>query len=546
MKNKKVLSIILSVLAIFCLSLGAACSSKPIELVDFEDQTVLGSLYTDFSLNSYVIVSDTEGNIYRATVNVKDANGQEVGVYFNRFEPTMMGNYTATISVKVGKATKSRTIIIDVKDRSTPRISLLDNIYVGTVGSEYILPAFEVKKLTEEPVSTTSKLYKVDGDDKVEITNLVNDRFTPNDAGDYLFEITAVDQFNTTVQKAYPIKIRPQMAVNMLEDFDDELSAFNANAYGCDGARAGTYHQEFEGATGVVQIYSPRSQNCAAVRFNKTYEELAALGEFDAIVFRIYIDMAGSTHAFKIGSKFANVACKEWVDFSVTKAELLGLSGLKGSTDAEKWDSFCRKFSITGNGQYMFSHQDGANDMTIYVDSIKLEKRAPLAANMLEDFNHQTTATNVQFNQYGTCDGSGAGSWWNGTYHQTFQGATGVVQINGHSEGAVKAVPIRFSRTETELLAIMQNLESITYRVYVESSYWFVPVGQSGRVLQPGWHDITVSKAELLTGTTVEDFCKAHCDTGSGVGNTFTRANDSNQKIYIDYISFTSVSAANN
>jgi hypothetical protein len=82
--------------------------------------------------------------------------------------------------------------------------------------------------------------------------------------------------------------------------------------------------------------------------------------------------------------------------------------------------------------------------------------------------------------------------------------------------------------------------------VYVEANYWFVPVGQRGEILEPGWHDITVSKAELLTGTTVEDFCKAHCNTGSGVGNTFTRANDSNQKIYIDYISFTSVSAANN
>lgn len=539
MKMKKVLINILMLITLICCLMAVACSNKQVELVDFDDITVNGSIYSDFSLAGYVYVSDTDGNLYKATVSVVDADGNEVETLFNRFEPTKMEEYTATISVKVGGKTQTRKIIIDVKDRSVPQITLTENIYVGTVNSEYILPTVEVRKITEEEITPEIKVFYQNGESSTEVELSNENRFTPQNSGDYLMQITATDKYGTLAKKTYSFYVRPQMAENVLEDFGDEKSKYNFTAYGCGGANAGTYYEEFGGKTGVVYVSSPGSQNCSALRFNKTYEELVSLTEFDNLVFTIYLDMEGETHPLKVGGKFEQVKCRQWVDFVVSRAQLLDL--VSGETDVQKWDNFCKKYCVTGNGAYMFSHQDGHNAMHIYVDNVKLEKRAPLAANMLEDFNHPSTAENVQYNAWGTCNGTGSGSWWAGTYHETYQGATGVVELKAHNDSKGYQIPIRFSRTESELAQIMQNLESVTYRIYSpDTNYWFVAGKKAGVVIQKDtWTEVTVTKAELLGETSEADYVKAHCNTGSGVGNTYNNQG----RLFIDSVTFTLVNA---
>ena len=207
------------------------------------------------------------------------------------------------------------------------------------------------------------------------------------------------------------------------------------------------------------------------------------------------------------------------------------------------------KASISKDGVVTANASEGSTKITAkvlgknYVNTVAF--RPAMADNMLEDFNVASSAKNVQYNQYGSCDGSGGGSWWPGTYHEEYAGATGVVEIAGHTEGASGYVPIRFSRTEAKLLKILNEMTSITIRVYVTTNQWVVPVGQSGKVLQTNvWQDITITKEQLLTGTTAEEFAKAHCNTGSGKGNTFKRANTKageDGTIYIDYISFNTV-----
>ena len=207
------------------------------------------------------------------------------------------------------------------------------------------------------------------------------------------------------------------------------------------------------------------------------------------------------------------------------------------------------KASVSEDGVVTANASEGSTKITArvlgknYVNTVAF--RSAMADNMLEDFNVKSSAKNVQYNQYGSCDGSGNGSWWAGTYHEEYAGATGVVEIKGHAEGASGYVPIRFSRTEAELLEILEKMTSITIRAYVTTNQWVVPVGQSGNVLQANvWQDITITKEQLLTGTTAEEFAKAHCNTGSGKGNTFKRANTKTGEdgtIYIDYISFNTV-----
>ena len=550
MKARKVSAIILSLFAAICISLAFACGKNKAELVGFTDETVQGSLYSDFVLSEYIVAFDTDGNVYRGEATVKDADGNDVEVLFNRFEPTKVGEYKATISVTLGKEQKTRTITVEVEDRSVPAIALKEDVYVGTVGAEYILPAFEAKKVSGEAVTTSFKVLFNAEDGNKDVTETVKEgRFTPRLAGDYLFEITASDSKGISATKSYPFIVRPQMEENALEDFSHEASRFNANAYGCDGVKAGVYYTEFNGANGVVLVSSPGSQNVAAVRFNKTFEQMKTLGNFEIMVFRIYLDVDGktekdTTHTFQIGAKvITNVPIREWYDFKLKKDDLLKMSRLEGETTDERWESFCRMFCITGNGRYLFTHHEAAKTTNVYIDTIYVYSRPAMADNMLEDFNDASTAANVQWNQYGTCDGSGNGSWWAGKYHEEYAGATGVVEIAGHAEGASGYVPIRFSKTEAELLEILGKMTSITIRVYVTTNQWVVPVGQSGKVLKAadGWQDITITKEQLLTGTTAEDFAKAHCNTGSGKGNTFKRGNTKageDGTIYIDYISF--------
>lgn len=167
-----------------------------------------------------------------------------------------------------------------------------------------------------------------------------------------------------------------------------------------------------------------------------------------------------------------------------------------------------------------------------YTKTVKL--RPAMADNMLEDFNSELSKDNVQYNVWSNCNDGG----FSGAYHETYNGATGVVEIIGHEAGS-SMTPIRFNKTEQELLEILQKSESITYRVYVEENVWFVPVGQSGFVLKnaDGWKDVVVTKTQLLSDTTLEEFAKNHCNTGSGKGNTFSRANNGG-KIFIDSITF--------
>ena len=549
MKARRVSAIFLSLFAAICISFASACVKNKTELVGFNDETVQGSLYSDFVLSEYIVAFDTEGNVYRGEATVEDEDGNDVVVLFNRFEPTKVGVYKATIAVTVGKERKTRTITVEVEDRSVPAIALKEDVYVGTVGAEYILPAYEAKKVSGEAVTTSFKVLINAEDGNKDVTETVKEgRFTPQLAGDYLFEITASDSKGISATKIYPFIVRPQMEENALEDFSHETSRFNATAYGCDGAKSGVYYTEFNGANGVVLVSSPGSQNVSAVRFNKTYEQMMQLGNFEIMVFRIYLDVDGktgqnTTHPFQIGAKvITDVPVREWYDFKIQKDDLLKMSRLEGETADERWNSFCLSFCITGNGCYLFTHHESVKTTNVYIDNIYVYSRPAMAENMLEDFNDASTAANVQYNQYGTCDGSGNGSWWSGTYHEEYAGAKGVVEIVGHTEGASGYVPIRFSRTEAELLKILNEMKSITIRVYVTTNQWVVPVGQSGKVLKPGeWQDITITKEQLLTGTTAEEFAKAHCNTGSGKGNTFKRANTKageDGTIYIDYISF--------
>ena len=116
-KSKKLLILILSAITLFCMSLGiVGCTQKEIKLVGFDDITVEGSLYEDFSVAGYLIVVDTYNNTYRGTVEVTDYENNLVELVFNRFELTSLNPYLARISVKLpnGKI-EVREITIEVK-----------------------------------------------------------------------------------------------------------------------------------------------------------------------------------------------------------------------------------------------------------------------------------------------------------------------------------------------------------------------------------------------------------------------------------------------
>lgn len=239
-----------------------------------------------------------------------------------------------------------------------------------------------------------------------------------------------------------------------------------------------------------------------------------------------------------ITSAISNMVVSNGTKFSLKPTNLpdgLGINVVYTSSNNDA-------ISIDENGLATVLADSGSVDLTVkvlgktFTNTITL--RPAMAENMLEDFNSELSANNVQYNVWANCGDGG----FPGIYHPTYNDATGVIEIKGHENGASQT-PIRFNKTEQELYEILQKSESITIKVCSTTNVWLVPAGTTGFVLKQsdGWKEIVINKTDLLTGTTLEAFCKAHCNTGNGKGGAILSRANNGDEIYIDSISFNEI-----
>ncbi len=383
-KSKKLLILILSAITLFCMSLGiVGCTQKEIKLVGFDDITVEGSLYEDFSVAGYLIAVDTYNNTYRGTVEVTDYENNLVELVFNRFELTSLNPYLARISVKLpnGKI-EVREITIEVKDKNAPKFSYSCALYTGTVGSVYTLPTVTATKISGDVFTATAKVYFNENGTEKEQT-ITDGKFIPQEEGKYTLRSTVIDQYGDEYKDDRTIVVRPQMAGNMLEDFNYEGSYQNATGdLSFTNPSTGKWYETYVDseettANGVVYFSIWYNNQVSAGRFNKTEAELKELiQQVDSITLRFMIVRKGfEEFGFRFFQVQQTVPVGKWTSISVSKTEIL--AKMKGETEEEKIADFAKAYSLTGSGVSqggvrLFGSPIGGTGLPldVYVDSI--------------------------------------------------------------------------------------------------------------------------------------------------------------------------------
>ncbi|MBQ3219822.1 MAG: Ig-like domain-containing protein [Clostridia bacterium] len=152
--------------------------------------------------------------------------------------------------------------------------------------------------------------------------------------------------------------------------------------------------------------------------------------------------------------------------------------------------------------------------------------RAPMAANMLEDFNDISSLENVA----NANDSSSAREEWLPTY----DGATGVVRVNLY----MSDVNGKFNRTLDELKEMTIN--SITVKLWIDAP-WTPSVtifGVSKTTKQKEWVEITLTKEEIIAANTSWDnFLSIYSSEGTG-RKLFYFSSGASYNVYFDSITF--------
>ncbi len=230
-------------------------------------------------------------------------------------------------------------------------------------------------------------------------------------------------------------------------------------------------------------------------------------------------------------------------DFKVPTASLLGVDGNVVATSTKESTEVLYRVNTnatavpvaigdngkiavkSGNYDVNYSLKVGES---VYSKSISFfAARKAMAANMLEDFDDETSLDNIinpNFSKDTTLE----------KWHSEYNGRTGVAQIS--AKGA--QVDLKFNRSLEELKAI--DFDYITVSMYVDVN-WILTTTQIFGVVKKmqnkQWLDITVTKEEIIeVHGSVEAFFEVFAREGTG--RRFAYHNCSEATFYIDSVSF--------
>lgn len=413
-KRKWFVGVLLAVASVSCALLGAACAEKTEEassLVDFNDATVYADYKSDFSINPYLTAIDEQGGVHKGTATVVDGAGNEVELFANRFKIASVENYTATVSVTLGEATYTRTLTIDVLDKTAPVISL--SPFVASKGKE-CAPEITATKIEAEEITPSFKVYSLDGDEATELA-VSNGKFTPTREGEHKLVVTAEDQYGTVSTLEHEFYARSYM--NVLQSFDVASSATDvlgsetgANYDTVEGGFYTAWHETHQGRNGVVETVTTSGgqygMGKVAVRFNRSVEELAAM-QFDYISVWLWID-APTTETFRIFSLNyeleKEVQGGSWQEVRIYKDDISASQSFwtnnSGGYDNAR-DKFDHTHAQDGTGDYLFNiklpEATDKNDLTTQSDALKIYLDSVSYANIAIDEYVAPTATGGQF-----------------------------------------------------------------------------------------------------------------------------------------------------
>lgn len=390
-RGKWFIGMLLAVGSLACLTLGAACGKGNAKetaatLVDFTDATVYADYKADFSINPYLTAIDDQGGVHKGVAKVVDSEGNDVKLFANRFKIDRVEDYTATVSVVLNDTTHTRTLTIDVLDKTPPVISV--SPFVARKGQE-CAPEIVVTKFEAEEITPSFKVYSILGEESHELA-VDNGKFTPKDEGVHKMVVTAEDQYGTVSTIEHEFYARSYM--NVLQSFDVQTSVSDVLASKT-GANYDTeangfytaWHETYEGRKGVVETVTTSGgvygMGKVAVRFNRSVEELAEM-EFDYISIWAWIEgEAGQTYQAYAGNAVLEkeLQANAWQEIRIYKEDIESsksywYNDTKGYKGARDW--FNHAHAQDGTGDYLFNiklpQATDANDLTTQSKAVKV------------------------------------------------------------------------------------------------------------------------------------------------------------------------------
>lgn len=351
MKIKKIKAVLFT--AITAVFVGAfslvGCEIKDeteILLQNFEDteaSALLGEYY-----NLPASVKDSDGNEYTVTYSVKTKTGYEASVFNNAFLVNELENYVVTCYANVSKDDiRSREIIVKVEDKEKPEINFED-VANGIVGVKYYMPRVSVSDKSKEKLTPSFKLYALNGDEKGEEFEIIENAFTPTASGNYLVEATAVDGSGNTATESKIIYIHDEIKINEILSFDNEIDVARVSASNAEIS----YLEEYEGEEGIVKFsytggYWANAFTFLPLRDVSNYSDVYNF--YDSLVVRMYVVQSDEAQNY-----FTNVAVKnyktntnyysstpiaynQWVDYEFDIAALEAFAGNDFASNGKIW-----------------------------------------------------------------------------------------------------------------------------------------------------------------------------------------------------------------
>ncbi len=339
---KKLLSAMLLIVLTMSLCLVVGCSSEI--ALEWEDETEVTAEYCSvYQLRTSVYDKDGK-TAYSVTAEVFDSKGNAVDVVLYRFDVSSMDGYKIVYTADVQGKSVKKEIKVKVVCTTAPVITISD-VSFGVVGREVKLPTATALSAMGVELPVTFKVFLKNGDELSE-QNLTSegDGFIPRSAGEYVIRASATDVYGNNGVKECSVGVISEPYENEILDLNDPIKAMLVD-FGGDGKKK-TYHETFEGESGVVELNSQWSWIGPKFTALRSGEEYGELTEADFVVIRMFVPDDCEVSTVYFGSATVLNIKEEtkgiWYNYTVERDKLEAfLDGTKNQL----------AFECTGNAQ---------------------------------------------------------------------------------------------------------------------------------------------------------------------------------------------------
>ena len=367
MNNKKILVGILSIVSAICLLAGCQLSSDK----KFIDETKIVEYGTIYELDTVKTAKD--GTEYEVQAEVFNSKNQPVAVFGGKFDVLDVNGYTVKYTVyqgeeKIGEYTTA--LNVDKNVNPVVKFTFYSQTNTFEIGEEFELPSSLAYSVVEESVAETKMLYKLNGEEKTEI-EFSDGAFTPTEAGEYAYSVTAVDGNGKSSAVEYSFTIRQAPQETELESFNHTISIKNVQTKTGDvGFEDMRYcNDEIDGIVGSIKLTAKKNW---PLFYLKPRQDINAT-EYPWISFKMYVETEGLEDVMKrvVGvydayngeGRNSVVDCGQWVEVYTSTEKFLSSMEENG---------FGLLFSFnndSANGQFRVN-----KEFTAYVADIRLAK----------------------------------------------------------------------------------------------------------------------------------------------------------------------------